>query len=399
MPVMSRDDPPQPAADDLAPKAPGLSRWGRRGTAGAVIAAGLEFDAVSHAYETAQAVDRVTLEIEPAEFVCLLGPSGCGKTTLLKLAAGLEVPAAGAIRINGREVSGPGGFVPPERRGVGLMFQDFALFPHLSVLNNVMFGLSDLAREEARREALKALARVDMEAYAAVYPHALSGGEQQRVALARAIAPRPSILLMDEPFSGLDSRLRDEVRDETLAVLRETRATCIIVTHDPEEAMRMADRIVLMRSGRLVQVGSASDLYHRPADLAAARFFSELNEVPGIVAEGRVTTPIGDFDGNGTTAGKATGEAVTVCVRPHGISLTEPGRGVSGRLLQRRFVGEVELLEIAVDGIDQPLKARARILNQGADGAEVGADVGVAINEAAVLVFPANGDRPPSARR
>ena len=195
---------------------------------------------------------------------------------------------------------------------------------------------------------------------------------------------------MDEPFSGLDSRLRDEVRDETLAVLRETRATCIIVTHDPEEAMRMADRIALMRSGRLVQIGSAFDIYHRPADLAVARFFSELNEVPGVVEQGRVVTPIGDFDRRGGIADTADGGAVTVCVRPHGISLVEPGQGVSGRLLRRRFVGEVELLEIAVDGIDQPLKARSRILNQEADGADVGAEVAVAINEAAVLVFPAD---------
>ena len=390
MSLLSRDDPSQPATPGLSTKSPGPSGWGQPGTAGAVIAADLEFEGVSHAYETALAIDGVTLRIEPAEFVCLLGPSGCGKTTLLKLAAGLEMPSAGTIRINGMDMSGPGGFVPPERRGVGLMFQDFALFPHLSVLNNVMFGLSDLPREEARREALKALARVDLEAYAGLYPHTLSGGEQQRVALARAIAPRPSILLMDEPFSGLDSRLRDEVRDETLAVLRETRATCIIVTHDPEEAMRMADRIALMRSGRLVQIGSAFDIYHRPADLAVARFFSELNEVPGVVEQGRVVTPIGDFDRRGGIADTADGGAVTVCVRPHGISLVEPGQGVSGRLLRRRFVGEVELLEIAVDGIDQPLKARSRILNQEADGADVGAEVAVAINEAAVLVFPAD---------
>jgi len=322
--------------------------------------------------------------VEPAEFVCLLGQSGCGKTTLLKLAAGLELPNSGRIMINEQEVSGPGRFVPPEKRGVGLMFQDFALFPHLSILRNVMFGLTTLPRADAEREALKALRRVGLESYAELYPHALSGGEQQRVALARAIAPRPSVLLMDEPFSGLDSRLRDEVRDETLAVLRETRATCIIVTHDPEEAMRMADRIVLMRAGRLVQVGTASELYHTPVDLAAARFFSELNEIPGEVENGVVVTPVGVF----ARQGVVTGEDVTVCVRPHGVSISEPGQGVPGRLLGRRFLGEVELLDIAVDGIERPLKARSRSMSP----VPVGSEVGVLIDEAAVLMFPVNGD-------
>ncbi|MEJ8573310.1 ABC transporter ATP-binding protein [Microbaculum marinum] len=368
-----------PAPRDVGPR--DVARWGRRGTAGTAIAARLSFVDVSHSYETVAAVDRVTLEVEPAEFVCLLGPSGCGKTTLLKLAAGLEVPNSGRILINEQEVSGPHRFVPPERRGVGLMFQDFALFPHLSIVRNVMFGLTTLSRADAHREALKALGRVGLESYAELYPHALSGGEQQRVALARAIAPRPSVLLMDEPFSGLDSRLRDEVRDETLAVLRETRATCIIVTHDPEEAMRMADRIVLMRSGQLVQVGTASDLYHAPVDLQAARFFTELNEVPAEIEHGEVVTPVGRFSRQGVVGG----ESVTVCVRPHGVRLAEPGIGVPGRLLGRRFLGEVELLDIAVEGLEQPLKARSRDMAP----VPIGSEVGVVIDEAAVLMFPA----------
>ncbi len=356
------------------------ARWGRRGTAGAAIAVRLAFENVSHAYDQALAVDQVDLQIEPAEIVCLLGPSGCGKTTLLKLAAGLEVPAAGRVLIDGLEVSGPARFVPPEKRGVGLMFQDFALFPHLNILSNVKFGLSGLPREVAETEARKALRRVGLESYADLYPHALSGGEQQRVALARAVAPRPSVLLMDEPFSGLDSRLRDDVRDETLAVLRETRATCIIVTHDPEEAMRMADRIVLMRAGRVVQTGSAADLYHSPTDLAAARFFSELNEVPGVVQGNLVSTPLGAFGRQGVV----DGESVTVCVRPHGVRIAPAGGGsVPGRLMSRRFLGEVELVEIAVEGLDVPLKARSR----DSVPAAVGNEVGILIDEAAVLMF------------
>ncbi len=354
--------------------------WGRRGTAGAAIAARLTFDEVSHAYGDTLSVDRVSADVEPAEIVCLLGPSGCGKSTLLKLAAGLEVPMSGRIMINSQEVSGPERLVPPEKRGVGLMFQDFALFPHLSILRNVMFGLTTLKRGAAEQAALTALRRVGLEHYAELYPHLLSGGEQQRVALARAIAPRPGVLLMDEPFSGLDSRLRDDVRDETLAVLRETRATCMIVTHDPEEAMRMADRILLMRAGRLVQSGTPAELYYRPVDLAAARFFSELNVVPGEVAEGRVTTPLGGFD----LRQPQTGRDVVVCVRPHGVRLVPAGEGVPGRLVTRRFLGEVELLEIAVEGLDRPLQARARDL---AAIRPVGAEVGVVIDEDAVLIF------------
>ena len=193
------------------------------------------------------------------------------------------------------EVAGPSRFVPPEKRGVGLMFQDYALFPHMTILANVMFGLTSLDPAGAERAARAALGRVGLEDYAVDYPHALSGGEQQRVALARAIVPRPSVLLMDEPFSGLDRRLRDSVRDETLSVLRETRATAVIVTHDPEEAMRMADRIALMRRGRLVQVGTPEQLYVGPADLFAARFFSELDEIDGEARGGTVDTPLGRF--------------------------------------------------------------------------------------------------------
>ncbi len=206
--------------------------------------------------------------------LCLLGPSGCGKTSLLRLAAGAEMPDRGRVLIDGREVAGPSAFVPPERRGVGLVFQDYALFPHMTVLDNVMFGLQRLKRAEAADEARRALARVDLAGHEGAYPHELSGGQQQRVALARALAPRPGILLLDEPFSGLDRRLRDQVRADTLEVLRDVRATAIMVTHDPEEAMRLADRIALLRSGQVVQVGPPEELYTAPVDIGVARFFS-----------------------------------------------------------------------------------------------------------------------------
>ncbi|HYD15109.1 MAG TPA: ABC transporter ATP-binding protein, partial [Hyphomicrobium sp.] len=206
---------------------------GPRARAGATFAAKVTFDAVDKVYGERAALDGFSLEIAPGEVVCLLGPSGCGKTTLLRVAAGIERPTGGRILINDLEVAGPSRFMQPEDRGVGLMFQDFALFPHLTILDNVAFGLKALPREDAKREALLILSRVGLERYADRYPHILSGGQQQRVALARALVPRPSVMLMDEPFSGLDVQLRDSMQEETLSLLRETRATSMIVTHHP----------------------------------------------------------------------------------------------------------------------------------------------------------------------
>src|SRR3954464_8639086 len=236
-------------------------RWGQRGTTGASIPAELAFDRVSQVYGSLRALDDVSLSIAAGELVCLLRPSGCGQTTLLRVAAGIESPTQGRILLDRREVTGPKLFLPPEARGIGLMFQDSTLVPHLSILENVTFGLRDLPAHDAEVSARRALARVGMDRYASDYPHVLSGGERQRVALARSVAPRPGVLLMDEPFSNLDRRMRDVIREETVAILRETGATTIVVTHDPEEAMLIADRIVLMQAGRIVQEGTAEDIY------------------------------------------------------------------------------------------------------------------------------------------
>ena len=346
----------------------------------AAIAARLTYRSVTHRYGATVAVADFSLDIAPGEIVSLLGPSGCGKTTLLRLAAGVERPSSGSILINDREVAGDARFEPPERRGVGLMFQDFALFPHLSNLANVMFGLKWLPKAEAEREALLALDRVGLARYANLYPHMLSGGEQQRIALARAVAPRPSVLLMDEPFSGLDRRLRDQVREDVLLVLRESRVTCVIVTHDAEEAMLLADRIALMRAGRLVQEGKPRALYREPADLFAARFFCELNEVPAVVHEGVAQSPVGRFAAPDLPDGRAV-----VAIRPQGLSLRPAGSGIAGRLIGRRFLGEVELLSLTVNGIEEPLLARVRERVY----LPPESDVGIAIDPAEVLVFAA----------
>jgi iron(III) transport system ATP-binding protein len=349
--------------------------------AAATIAARLTFEGVERRYGATCALGGFSLDIVPAEVVCLLGPSGSGKTTLLRIAAGIERPSGGRVLINDFEVAGPRRFVAPENRNVGLMFQDFALFPHLSLRDNVAFGLKSLPREDAAREALTALARVGLERYANDYPHILSGGEQQRVALARALLPRPAVMLMDEPFSGLDVQLREKLQEETLQLLRETRATCLIVTHAPAEAIRLGDRIAAMRGGRLVQAGKAEELYRNPADLFVARLFSEINEIPLVVEGGALRTPVGTF----VVPELVDGDAATLCIRRRAIRVEAPGRGLPGRVLRVTFLGDQAVLEIATQGFERPLLTLVREGEEPAQSAEVG----VVIDPESVLVFPA----------
>ncbi|MGH1418365.1 MAG: ABC transporter ATP-binding protein [Hyphomicrobiaceae bacterium] len=364
-----------------------------RARAAATFAARVTFEGVCKSYEDHEALCDFELDVAPGEVICLLGPSGCGKTTLLRVASGIEKPTAGRMLINGVEMAGPNQFVPPEKRGVGLMFQDFALFPHLTIIDNVAFGLKALPVEEARREAMSVLARVGLDKYAEQYPHILSGGQQQRVALARAIVPRPAVVLMDEPFSGLDVQLRDSMQEETLGLLRETRATSIIVTHNPEEALRLGDRIAVMWAGRLVQIGAAEDLYHHPNELFIARLFSEINEVSCLVQSGVADSPIGPL----SAPGIADGNHAIVCIREQGIGIEAPGQaaiaghepeivpGLPGRILHRKFLGDIGLLEIAVQGFEAPIRVRAIDHERWAPGI----DVVVRIDPKRVLVFPA----------
>nr|WP_314094142.1 ABC transporter ATP-binding protein [uncultured Shinella sp.] len=346
------------------------------------FAARLAFEDIHHSYQNKQTIRGISLTAEPGEVLCLLGPSGSGKTTLLRIAAGIEAQTAGRVLLNDREIAGPSTFLPPERRGVGLMFQDFALFPHMSVLDNVRFGLTALPRAEAEAEAEVALERVGLSHYAQKFPHMLSGGEQQRVALARALAPRPSVLLMDEPFSGLDSRLKDSIRADTLSILRQSRASAIVVTHDAEEAMRMGDRIALLKDGCLVQVGTAEELYLHPKDMFAAAFFSEVNEFSGHVRGGVVETPLGNVDGSRFR----DGQKVHVAVRLSGLRVLETGGEIPARILSRRFLGVVELLNLAIPGTDRPVRARVRA-DQLAAGLR---DVTLSANQRDILVFEKN---------
>jgi iron(III) transport system ATP-binding protein len=362
-----------------------IARKESRVTAGVTFAARLAFENVSHRFPNGGlALDDVSLAAEPGEVLCLLGPSGSGKTTLLRIAAGIEVQSSGRVLLNEREIAGPSVYLPPEKRSVGLVFQDYALFPHMTILDNVRFGLTALSRKEAEREAMISLGRVGLDQYAASYPHSLSGGEQQRVALARAIAPRPAVLLMDEPFSGLDSRLKDSVRAETLSILRQSRATAIVVTHDAEEAMRMADRIALLKGGRLVQAGTAQELYERPASLFAAGFFSELNILDGRALSGHVDTPAGRF----VAEGLADGTPASVAIRLSGFDVDEMNGDLPARVVSRRYLGMAELLELAVAGLDRTLRARVRcgVLPASAR------DIRLSVRPSEVLVFESEAD-------
>ncbi|MTJ03998.1 MAG: ABC transporter ATP-binding protein [Sediminimonas qiaohouensis] len=309
-------------------------------------------------------VDHVSLSVMPGQVTCLLGPSGCGKSTTLRMIAGVEMQDEGEIWVDGNLICDTVFRVPPERRAIGLMFQDFALFPHLSVAENVAFGLSG-SREQKRARVTELLERVDLMRFIDAYPHSLSGGEQQRVALARALAPQPRIMLMDEPFSGLDNRLRDDIRDQTLEILKQEDAAVLLVTHEPDEAMRMADEIALMRGGRIVQQGAPYNIYNAPLDRQAVAFFSDINVIRGKVQGALTDTPFGQF----LAPGVPDGAEVEIVIRPQHIKidLDRAGRGPSptpqdgvaarGEVVRARFMGSESLVEIRMDFDGSILKA------------------------------------------
>ena len=325
----------------------------------------LEIKNLVRHFDGRRVVDDVSLQIRAGQVTCLLGPSGCGKSTTLRMIAGVEMQDTGEIWVDGKLVCDTVFRVPPERREIGLMFQDFALFPHLNVADNVAFGLHKGTKAEKRARVEELLTRVHLINHIDDYPHQLSGGEQQRVALARALAPRPKIMLMDEPFSGLDNRLRDGIRDETLALLKEEDTAVLLVTHEPEEAMRMADEIALMRAGRIVQRGAPYNVYTRPVDRAAVAFFSDVNVLHARVNGALANTPFGQF----LAPGFPDGTDVDIVFRPQHVRidfdrnghgpLPTPAEGVAARgVVERsRFLGHESLVEFRMDYDGSTLKA------------------------------------------
>ncbi|MEZ5825279.1 MAG: ABC transporter ATP-binding protein [Geminicoccaceae bacterium] len=309
--------------------------------------AGLEVAGLAHRYGDVRVVDNVSLSILPGEVHCLMGPSGCGKTTTLRLIAGLAAVQEGSIHLAGRMIACPGLSIPCEQRRIGLMFQDLALFPHLSVAATVAFGLKAMGRAERQRRVSDLLALVELERHAEKFPHQLSGGEQQRAALARALAPRPRLMLLDEPFSALDSSLRAEVREHILELLREAGVPTLLVTHDPDEAVSTGDRVHVMQDGALLQSAAPDELYKHPANEFVANFFGPTLKFTSRVKGGLVTTPLGMV----AAPERGDGEDVDVLFRTEAIHLRADyrGDGLAGHIIGCRRMGPACNLSIRLD--------------------------------------------------
>lgn len=284
------------------------------------------------------AVDDVSFDLPEGKLLALVGESGSGKSTMLRLIAGLERPDGGEIALDGALLSTPRGVTPPERRGIGLVFQNHALFPHLTVEKNIAFGLRQVSRNERSAIVAPLLELVGLSGMAARYPHELSGGERQRVALARALAPNPRVLLLDEPFSSLDARLRHSVRDETQAILKERRATALLVTHDTGDALSIADRIVVLKQGRVQQVGAPPEVYYAPANSYVASFFGTCNFLPirslPHPSGARIHCHVGP-------PGPSAQPGIGVWVRPEDLELVRPsgGEALTGTVIRTAFQG------------------------------------------------------------
>ena len=299
---------------------------------------------VSHigvSYGDTVALDDFSLDIPVGSLVALVGPSGCGKTTALRVIAGFETPTTGTVSINGVVVVGNGREIPPEKRNVGMVFQEYALFPHISVEENVGYGVRGADRVQRVHDVLKL---VGLSTYGSRFPHELSGGEQQRVALARALAPGPDVVLLDEPFSNLDAPQRERMRRELRRILKRAGATAVFVTHDQSEALAIADIIAVMRDGRIVQTGLPDDVYEAPRNPWVARFLGDAILMPGTVSDGSVQTVLGEIE----TALPA-GSSVDVMVRPEWITPHVNGSG-GGKIIDREFYGHDQRVEIELSG-------------------------------------------------
>jgi iron(III) transport system ATP-binding protein len=291
------------------------------------------------------AVEDVSFELERGEILALVGPSGCGKTTTLRLIAGLERPGAGHIWLDGRLLASESVLVPPEQRGVGMVFQDYALFPHLTVFENVAFGLQRLPAAEKRARVGELLNLVEMEALASRFPHQLSGGERQRAALVRALAPQPALLLLDEPFSSLDADRRREVRQQVRSLLKSLQATAIFVTHDQEEALSLGDRLAVFHRGRLEQIGAPDQVFHASATRFVAEFMGGSDFLPGQVTPQGILTELGLLPQAQGANGHSRVE-VTLRADDVDFSLAEPGNAV---IEARTFQGAFQVYRLRLD--------------------------------------------------
>ena len=359
--------------DGALPPGLALRTWGLRRQFGDVLA-----------------VDGLELDVRPGEMLTVLGPSGCGKTTVLRLIAGLDTPDAGTIEIGGRIVSGPGGAVPPERRRVGMVFQEVALFPHLSVRENIGYGVRRAPDRDARVRELLEL--IDLPGAGPRMPHELSGGMQQRVAVARALAPRPAVVLLDEPFSSLDAALRTQLRVDVREILRAAGAASVFVTHDQDEALTLGDRLAVMVQGRVEQIGTPEAIYGEPATAFVATFVGTANLVPGEYREGVARTRFGTVRLVGP-ASAAAGRGL-ILLRPEhlevDVALDDPSGADTWRVLGRRFTGmRIQYSIAATDGERLWVEAGHAVRRL-----HVGDPVHLRLREIETVVFPASGARP-----
>jgi iron(III) transport system ATP-binding protein len=361
--------------------------------------AGIQVERLAKRYGAVAAVRELTLEVGDGEFVTLLGPSGCGKTTVLRCLAGFLVPDGGVIRVGGRVLSSPEAVVPPERRGMGMVFQNYAVWPHKTVYENVAFGLEvrKLPKTEARQKVGRVLELVNLAGLEARYPSQLSGGQQQRVALARSLVVEPGILLLDEPLSNLDAKLRERMRWELKDLQRRTAITFVYVTHDQAEAMALSDRIAVMHAGELLQYGPPREVYARPATRTVADFMGLVNLLPGRVlraAGGEVLVALaGDRRLRVARAGEAReGEAVQVAVRPENVALEArpPEAGGDGVAVLPATVTEITFLGSITDGqVTLEDGTRVRVQGSSIDGFRAGERVWARFDSRHATVFPA----------
>ncbi len=315
----------------------------------------LRIESVAKSFGPVTAVDGVSIDVRENEFFALLGPSGCGKTTLLRMLAGFETPNAGRILLDGRDISP----LPPEKRRLNLMFQSYALFPHMSVRQNLAYGLEmeRLEKAEIRRRVDETLSTTDLTQFADRKPDQLSGGQKQRVALARALVKRPKVLLLDEPLGALDKKLREKMQLELKRMQHEAGITFVIVTHDQEEALVMADRMAILKDGRLLQVGTPEAIYERPADRFVANFIGVMNFIDGRVGEG------GLFEAEGlrlALADAGPGPA-TLAIRPENVALGAAGEGLAGTIADIAYHGLDRVLHVKTAASPVPLQVRVPV--------------------------------------
>lgn len=338
----------------------------------------LQIQQLSKKFGQQYAVHDTTWQANLGDIVCLLGHSGCGKTTMLRLIAGLELPSAGYIKLGDRVLWSQNQHIAAEQRNIGLVFQDYALFPHLTVFDNIKFGLTHLNKQEQLQITQNALKHVSLAHHADKYPHMLSGGEQQRVALARALAPKPDVLLMDEPFSNLDRRLRDRIRQDTIQILRQLATTTVIVTHDPEEALQIADHIILMHEGNIIQAGTPKALYNTPNCLFSAEYFSTLNQIPCQLKNNMLHSHCGHFqfkvNDSAVSQIHLVQQDYLYCFRPYHVSLELEKNElyhVDATVMSQAYLGHQQSIQLKIKNTDYLIHAQIAFNEQLAIGQQV----------------------------